>query len=118
MSEPDGSEFDAIAAEYDRVRPSYPDALVDAACDRARLSPGSRVLEVGCGTGQLTEMLAARRLEVDAVDPGLAALVREFDRTVWQRVLPDGKRGRRRMRSMSGMRRKPGVTTSPRSGAG
>lgn len=71
LSAPDGSEFDAIAAEYDRVRPSYPAALVDAACDRARLSPGSRVLEIGCGTGQLTEMLVARGLAVDAVDTGV-----------------------------------------------
>jgi SAM-dependent methyltransferase len=70
----DGSEFDAIAVEYDRVRPSYPDALVDAACDRARLVPGARVLEIGCGTGLLTEMLVARGLHVDAVDPGPSML--------------------------------------------
>jgi ubiquinone/menaquinone biosynthesis C-methylase UbiE len=70
VSKPDGSEFDAIASEYDRVRPSYPAALVDAAFDRARLSPGSRVLEIGCGTGQLTEVLVARGQAVDAVDPG------------------------------------------------
>jgi len=66
----DGSEFNAIADEYDRVRPSYPDALVDAACDRARLFPGASVLEIGCGTGLLTEMLVARGLRVEAVDPG------------------------------------------------
>jgi SAM-dependent methyltransferase len=61
------------------VRPSYPAALVDAACDRARLHPGSRVLEIGCGTGLLTEMLVARGLEVDAVDPGaqLIAVARQ-----------------------------------------
>jgi len=70
LTQPDGSEFDAIAAEYDRVRPSYPAALVEAACDRARLVPGNRVLEIGCGTGKLTEMLVARGLHVDAVDPG------------------------------------------------
>lgn len=81
MTETDGSEFDAIAAEYDRVRPSYPEALVDAACDRARLTPGSRVLEIGCGTGKLTEMLAARGLRIDAVDPG-ARLVEEARRRV------------------------------------
>lgn len=72
MTGTDGSEFDAIAAEYDLVRPSYPEALVDAACDRARLEPGSRVLEVGSGTGKLTEMLVARGLSVDAVEPGPA----------------------------------------------
>ena len=32
--------------------------------------PGSRVLEVGCGTGKLTEALVERGLVVDAVDPG------------------------------------------------
>jgi SAM-dependent methyltransferase len=32
------------------------------------------VLEIGCGTGQLTEMLVERGLEVDAIDPG-ASLV-------------------------------------------
>ncbi|MEP6892613.1 MAG: class I SAM-dependent methyltransferase [Gaiellaceae bacterium] len=48
--------------------------LVDAAYDRARLFPGARVLEIGCGTGKLTAMLAARGLRVDAVDPGPALL--------------------------------------------
>jgi len=81
LTRTDGSEFDAIAAEYDRVRPAYPDALVDAACDRARLAPGARVLEIGCGTGKLTRMLAARGLCVDAVDPG-ASLVEEARRRV------------------------------------
>jgi len=77
----DGSEFDAIAAKYDRVRPSYPGALVDAACDRARLVPGARVLEIGCGTGKLTEMLTVRGLRVEAVDPG-PSLVEEARRRV------------------------------------
>ena len=72
----DGSEFDAIAAEYDRFRESYPDALVDAACARGRLTAGSRVLEIGCGTGQLTEQLAKRGLAVAAVDPGAQLIER------------------------------------------
>ena len=70
MSSPDGSEFDAVAADYEEVRDSYPAALVDAACGRARLAPGARVVEVGCGTGQLTKDLALRGLVVDAVDRG------------------------------------------------
>jgi ubiquinone/menaquinone biosynthesis C-methylase UbiE len=34
------------------------------------LSPGSRVVEVGCGTGKLTGALVERGLRVEAVDPG------------------------------------------------
>jgi ubiquinone/menaquinone biosynthesis C-methylase UbiE len=70
MSGEPGLRFDRIAAEYDRVRPSYPDELVDRACSIAGLSGGSRVAEVGCGTGKLTVALVERRLRVDAVDPG------------------------------------------------
>jgi SAM-dependent methyltransferase len=70
-----GLVFDRIAAEYDRVRPRYPAVLIDLALAGAGIR---RVLEVGCGTGQLTEALAARGLDVEAVEPGanLAALAR------------------------------------------
>jgi ubiquinone/menaquinone biosynthesis C-methylase UbiE len=62
--------FDAVAQDYDRFRPSYPPELVDEACAIAGVRAGSRVLEIGCGTGQLTTALAERGLRIDAIDPG------------------------------------------------
>ena len=65
-----GQVFDQAAEAYDQVRPSYPDALIDVATERGKLGPDSRVLEVGSGTGKLTESLVRRRFTVDAVEPG------------------------------------------------
>jgi ubiquinone/menaquinone biosynthesis C-methylase UbiE len=74
----DGKVFDDVAAEYDRHRPTYPDELVDQACRVAGLRSGDEVLEVGCGSGQLTRSLVVRGLRVTAVEPGanLVALAR------------------------------------------
>ncbi|HEX4116432.1 MAG TPA: class I SAM-dependent methyltransferase [Solirubrobacteraceae bacterium] len=65
-----GKVFDEIAVEYDRNRPAYPDALLDQACEVAGIKGGDRVLEIGCGTGQLTRGLLARGLCVTALEPG------------------------------------------------
>jgi ubiquinone/menaquinone biosynthesis C-methylase UbiE len=74
-----GKVFDEVAAEYDRRRPAYPDELLDQACQTAGIGHGDRVLEVGCGSGQLTRGLAARGLHVTALEPGksLMALARQ-----------------------------------------
>jgi SAM-dependent methyltransferase len=65
-----GKVFNEVAVEYDRNRPAYPDALVDRACEVAHIGDGDRVLEIGCGTGQLTRSLLARGLHVTALEPG------------------------------------------------
>jgi SAM-dependent methyltransferase len=74
-----GRVFDEVAAEYDRHRPAYPDELVDQACRAAGIGSGDRVLEVGCGSGQLTRSLARRGLRVTALEPGpsLMSLARQ-----------------------------------------
>ena len=74
-----GKVFDQIAAEYDRHRPAYPDELIDQACRVAGIGSGDHVLEVGCGSGQLTRGLVARGLHVTALEPGksLMALARQ-----------------------------------------
>ncbi|MGH2902055.1 MAG: class I SAM-dependent methyltransferase [Solirubrobacteraceae bacterium] len=65
-----GKVFNGVALEYDRNRPEYPDALVEEACEVAGIGAGDRVLEIGCGTGQLTRSLLERGLRVTAIEPG------------------------------------------------
>jgi SAM-dependent methyltransferase len=71
-----GTVFDEIADEYDRHRPTYADQLIDRACEVAGLGSGSRVLEIGCGSGQLTRSLLARGLRVTAVESGERLIAR------------------------------------------
>ncbi|MGA2010216.1 MAG: methyltransferase domain-containing protein [Solirubrobacteraceae bacterium] len=68
--------FNQVAEEYDRHRPTYPEALVDRACEVAGLGPGASVLEIGCGTGQLTRSLLSRGLRVTAIEPGEQLIAR------------------------------------------
>ncbi|MYR40396.1 methyltransferase domain-containing protein [Streptomyces sp. SID4944] len=70
--------FDEDAELYDRARPGYPPELYEDLGRLAGAGPGSRVLEVGCGTGQATVPLAARGCRVTAVDAGprMAAIAR------------------------------------------
>jgi SAM-dependent methyltransferase len=57
--------FDRAAEVYERSRPEYPAEAVDWL-----LPAGAKtVLDIGAGTGKLTRALAARGLEVFAVDP-------------------------------------------------
>jgi ubiquinone/menaquinone biosynthesis C-methylase UbiE len=74
-----GKVFNQVAAEYDRHRPTYPEQLVDFACRGAGLERGDQVLEIGCGTGQLTRNLLTRGLRVTAIEPGaqLAGLAQQ-----------------------------------------
>ncbi|MET9774006.1 class I SAM-dependent methyltransferase [Streptomyces sp. NPDC006367] len=70
--------FDEDAELYDRARPGYPPALYDDLAEVAGARPGSRVLEIGCGTGQATVPLAGRGCRITAVEagPGMAAIAR------------------------------------------
>ena len=62
--------FDQIAGLYDHARSGYPMALFADVTAAAGLSPGDRMLEVGCGTGKATEGFAAKGLDILALDPG------------------------------------------------
>jgi ubiquinone/menaquinone biosynthesis C-methylase UbiE len=74
--------FESVAEQYERARPEYADAAVDWVAERLGLVPGSRVLDLGAGTGKLTRQLVRRGLDVVAVEPG------DEMRGVLQRVVP------------------------------
>lgn len=71
--------FDTVASLYDEARPGYPDAIIDAIVDRLGLPAGGRILEIGCGTGQITRPFAQRGYAILALElgPALAALAAE-----------------------------------------
>jgi SAM-dependent methyltransferase len=64
--------FDTVASLYDSRRPEFPPQVFAEAAAIAGLTPGSRVLEVGPGTGQATLRLAELGLSVVALEPGEA----------------------------------------------
>ena len=70
--------FDQDAEAYDLGRPGYPPELYDHLVTACGLGPGTRVLEIGCGTGQATRDLLDRGAVVTAVELGehLAARAR------------------------------------------
>src|SRR5262245_60880282 len=76
MSRPRQYVFNEVATLYDEMRPGYPPAIVEAAIARAALPSGGRILELGCGTGQITVAFAARGYSMLALEPGdaMAAL--------------------------------------------
>ncbi|WP_329123294.1 class I SAM-dependent methyltransferase [Streptomyces sp. NBC_01465] len=70
--------FDEDAELYDRVRPGYPNALVEDLVARTGLGGGSCVLEIAPGTGKLTLPLARTGAGITGVElgPAMAAVAR------------------------------------------
>jgi ubiquinone/menaquinone biosynthesis C-methylase UbiE len=77
--------FDSVAQLYEASRLAYPGDIVEFAVGTAAASAGSEVLEVGCGTGQLTESLACFGFRLTAIDLGpsmISAARRRLDNSV------------------------------------
>ena len=61
--------FGRAAEAYECGRPGYPAAAVDFLAARFGLAPGSVVVDLGAGTGKLSQLLAATGARVVAVEP-------------------------------------------------
>ncbi len=61
--------YQRAAADYERVRPSYPTRALAVLADALDLKPGKRVAEVGAGTGKFTRLLALTGARVIALEP-------------------------------------------------
>ena len=61
--------FDSTAAAYERGRPDYPPAAVEALVEALAIGPASTVVDLGAGTGKLTRLLVPTGARVVAVEP-------------------------------------------------
>lgn len=62
--------FNNEAELYNAVRPRYPEELFNELIETAQLQDDAKLLEIGPGTGQATEMLAKRGYKIIAVELG------------------------------------------------
>jgi len=70
--------FGLLAEEYDACRPRYPAALVQRVAAHARLTPATRALEIGSGTGIATLPFAEMGCSIRCLElnDGMAAVAR------------------------------------------
>ncbi len=73
--------FENTAADYERGRPGYPDALVPLLIQEGGLTPDSLIVDLGSGTGKLTRLLAQIPSKIVAIEP-IPAMRNEFTRSL------------------------------------
>jgi SAM-dependent methyltransferase len=62
------STFGRSAEVYDSARPPYPDAVFEDLIRAAQVAPPASLLEIGCGSGIATRVLAAIGFEIVAIE--------------------------------------------------
>ncbi len=75
--------YQVAATSYERSRPGYAPEAVAMLVEALRITPGTRVVDVGAGTGKLTRQLLGTGARIVTVEP-VAAMREQF-----RAVLPD-----------------------------
>lgn len=83
-------DFGKTAADYGRHRAGFPDGFFERLFQRSLIAPGSRVLDVGTGTGTVARGLAKRGCNVLGLDPS-ATLLQEAERLDGEAGQPNHK---------------------------
>lgn len=68
------ASFDAVAQQYNDTRPSYPAQVLPLISNQLRAFDPLLLFEIGCGSGQATELFAQQQLTLIASDPSSALI--------------------------------------------
>ncbi len=60
--------FGSVSSLYEKARTSYPQALIDEIITYSKLQKGSKILDIGCGSGQATLLFAQQGFNVTGLD--------------------------------------------------
>ena len=72
--------FNQMVDYYDKYRPSYPQEIIDTIIKKANLHTGSKILEIGSGSGKATTQFADYGFEMCCIDPGVKLIEKGRER--------------------------------------
>ena len=81
--------FQASADAYDRGRPSYPADAIDFIARKFKFSPGKIIVDLGAGTGKLTQQLLPYGPRLMAIEP-IAGMRQKFSQRLPQVPILEG----------------------------
>lgn len=62
--------FNNAADYYDKFRPGYPQSIIDTFINESKLKSGSKILEIGAGSGKATEQISGNGFNILCIEPG------------------------------------------------
>jgi len=72
--------FNQMADYYDKYRPSYAEEIIHSLITKTNLSKGSKLLEIGAGSGKATELFINKQFEILCIEPGADLVKKGNDR--------------------------------------